>query len=73
MVNSKNMENKKKKLKKLILHRLIKTCLEVLLWLFFKIFFTQKYIKIIFYYYYFKNIFNISVLKLFKNIKNILI
>ena len=44
----------------------------VLLWLFFKVFFTQKNILIIFFYF-LKIIFEISTLKWFENIKNILL
>jgi hypothetical protein len=44
----------------------------VLLWLFFKMFFTQKNILIIFFYF-LKIIFEISTLKWFENIKNILL
>jgi len=44
----------------------------VLLWLFFKVFFTQKSISIIFFYF-LKIIFEISTLKWFENIKNILL
>jgi len=46
------------------------TCLGVWLWLFFKVLFTRKCIKII---YFKKIIFDISITKWFKNIKKILI
>jgi hypothetical protein len=47
-------------------------CLEVWLWLFFKVLFTQKSVSIIFFYF-LKIIFEISTSKWFENIKNILL
>ena len=51
---------------------ILRACLEVWLWLLFKVFFTQKSMPIIFFYF-LKIIFEISTLKWFENIKNILI
>ena len=39
------------------------TYLKMWLWLFFKVFFTRKYIKIIYIFYFLKIIFDISILK----------
>jgi len=50
----------------------MQACLEVWLWLFFKVFFTQKNMSMIFFYF-LKIIFEISTSKWFENIKNILI
>jgi hypothetical protein len=50
----------------------IRACLEVWLWLFFKVFFTQTSMPIMFFYF-LKIIFKINTLKWFENIKNILI
>jgi hypothetical protein len=44
---------------------------KVWLYLFFKMFFTWKYIKIIYFFYFFKIIFNINALKWSKNTKKI--